>query len=336
MRRSTLAASLVSSCVSLSLILSACGSGDPTTEGTIGTGPTAITQQPDAAADPSIDQFPAAGGRTLEQVAKEARPGTNFAPGTGTYVPGENRIAFGLLNDQNEILYAPTAVYVARTPASPAKGPFLAPADSLVTEPPYRSQNAASDSDPFASIYAADVELPEAGNWSVLVLSDTGDGLIGATEGLRVAAKSPIPQIGDLAPVVSTDTVGDVSDISKIDTRTPPDDMHGVDAADVIGEKPVALLFATPALCESRVCGPVTDIAEQLRDEYGDQVEFIHQEVYVDNDPSKGLRQPLLDFRLRSEPWLFTIDAEGRVTERLEGSFGVGEFEEAVNAAIDG
>ena len=316
------------------VLLAGCGSSEPQTEGTIGSGDESITQQSEAAAEPTLEQFPDAQGMTLEQVANTARPGTNFAPGTGTYVPGRNRVAFGLLNDENEILYAPSAVYIARTPGSPAKGPFLAPTDSLVTEPPFRSQNAASDSDPFASIYAADVALPRPGNYSLLALSDTDLGLVGATGALRVASKSPVPEVGDPAPVTSTETVGDVSDISQIETRVPPDDMHEVDAADVIGEKPVALLFATPSLCESRVCGPVTDIAEQLKDEYGDRVEFIHQEVYVDNDPAKGLREPLLDYSLRSEPWLFTIDADGKVAARLEGSFGLREFEEAVNDAL--
>ena len=94
------------------------------------------------------------------------------------------------------------------------------------------------------------------------------------------------------------------------------------------------LLFATPALCESRVCGPVTDIAEQLKDQYGDEMTFIHEEVYNENDPSKGLRPPLEDFGLRSEPWLFTIDADGRIAARLEGSFGLGDFEDAINAAL--
>ncbi|MBA3436711.1 MAG: hypothetical protein H0U14_01795, partial [Thermoleophilaceae bacterium] len=43
---------------------------------------------------------------------------------------------------------------------------------------------------------------------------------------------------------------------------------------------------------------------------------------------------PLEAFRLRTEPWLFTIDADGRVAARLEGSFGTDEFREAVEAAL--
>lgn len=69
--------------------------------------------------------------------------------------------------------------------------------------------------------------------------------------------------------------------------------MHGTSLKDVIGKRPVALVFATPALCESRVCGPVVDIAQQLKSKYGDRMTFIHQEVYVDNQHDKGLREPL-------------------------------------------
>ena len=108
-------------------------------------------------------------------------------------------------------------------------------------------------------------------------------------------------------------------DVAKIDTRVPPSDMHAVDFADVVGKKPVALLFSTPQLCQSRVCGPVTDMELQMKSKYGDQMDFIHQEVYVNNEINKGLRQPLKEFNLASEPWLFVVNAKGVITARLEG-----------------
>ena len=40
--------------------------------------------------------------------------------------------------------------------------------------------------------------------------------------------------------------------------------MHAVSFKDVLGKRPIALLFSTPQLCISKVCGPVTDIAVQL------------------------------------------------------------------------
>jgi hypothetical protein len=110
--------------------------------------------------------------------------------------------------------------------------------------------------------------------------------------------------------------------------------MHAVDFADVVGSKPVALLFSTPQLCQSQVCGPVTDIELQMKSKFGDKMTFIHQEVYVDNDMSKGLRPPLKAFNLPSEPWLFVVDKTGKITARLEGSIGVQQFEDAVKSGL--
>ena len=116
--------------------------------------------------------------------------------------------------------------------------------------------------------------------------------------------------------------------------KVKPKEMLEKNFADVVGKKPVALLFATPQLCASRVCGPVADIALQLKAKYGSQMDFIHQEVYVDNDVSKGLREPLRQFNLPSEPWLFIVDKSGKITSRLEGSIGIQQFEDAVKTGL--
>ncbi len=123
-------------------------------------------------------------------------------------------------------------------------------------------------------------------------------------------------------------------DVAKIDTRRPPGTMHDASFADVLGKRPTVLLFATPQLCASRVCGPVVDIAEQLKATYGDRVQFIHQEVYVDNEVEKGLRPPLKAFNLPTEPWLFAVNAKGEITTRLEGSFGFNAMELAIKSAL--
>ena len=129
---------------------------------------------------------------------------------------------------------------------------------------------------------------------------------------------------------MDTDTLAAAGgDIRKIDTRDPPDDMHKVDFADVVGKKPVALLFATPQLCQSRVCGPVTDIAVQMEARYGNRMTFIHEEVYKGNNPAKGLREPLVQFHVRTEPWLFVVNRKGIITARLEASSGHAILDEA-------
>ena len=282
----------------------------------------------------SAGNFPKPAGRTLKQIARTL-PSVNVGLATSVFTPGKNRLAFGVIDEAQRFVYGRTAVYLARGPDRQALGPYPAPADPLVAEPPFRSQGAAEESDAIAAIYQAQVELPRAGEWSVLTMSKAQGKTFGAATTIKVEKSSAIPAVGERAPQVETETRASAGgDLEKIETRVPPDDMHEVSFKDVVGRKPVALLFATPRLCESRVCGPVVDIAAQLKKEYGERVEFIHQEVYVDNEIEKGLRPPLRAFKLETEPWLFTIGSDGRVAARLEGSFGTVAFRRAVEAAL--
>lgn len=243
-----------------------------------------------AAEHPTAAGFPAAHGRTLQQVADGLNGGgPSVALATSVYTPGRNRLAFGVIGPTGAFLYGDTAVYVARTADAPARGPYLAPADSLVVGPRFRSSTSAGDTGDVTAVYHADVVLPSPGRWLVLGVTRVHGRLLGGVAGVDVARRSAIPAVGGPAPRVHTPTLASVGgDVRQIDTRVPPDAMHDADLADVLGRRPVALLFATPALCRSRVCGPVVDEAAQLQSVYGGRVAFIHNEVYVDNDPSRG------------------------------------------------
>ena len=325
--------------VALALIAAGCG-GSEKPSSPVDQVPQAggLQERVRAAATPRAADFPATEGRTLQEVADGIGGGAlEAALASSVFTTGPNRIAFGVIDQQGQFVYGKTAVYVAPTPDAPARGPFVAPADVLVTPPAYRSKQAATEEDPFAAIYAAEVPLRKKGAYSVLVATESGGKLVAAPTQIQVSspAADPIPGVGDMAPKVATDTLaGAKGDVAKIDTRLPPSDMHERSFADVVGKKPVALLFATPQLCASRVCGPVVDIAAEMKAKYGDRIEFIHQEVYVDNDPKKGVREPMRRFNLRSEPWLFVVDRGGRITARLEGSVGVAAFERALKTVL--
>jgi hypothetical protein len=279
--------------------------------------------------------FEPARGRTLEQIAAVAKGQAQVGFASSVVEPGANRVAFGVIDDKNNFLYGRTAVYVARTQNGPARGPFVAPADTLVTKPAFRSQSAAGESDPIAAIYATQVNFPKSGKQYVLVLTKTPQGAFGALAPITVKT-SPLPKVGGRMPPVATETVaGAGGNEASIDTRVPPaPELHQKSLKSVLGKQPVALLIATPQLCQSRVCGPVVDIELQMRAEFGDRMQFIHQEVYRDNQVDKGLRDPLLQLHLETEPWLFTVKRDGTVAARLEGSFGVNEFRKAVQAAL--
>jgi hypothetical protein len=323
------------------LPVTGCGGGETSSKNPVEQVPTAggLQQKVRAAQQVSKSDFPSANGKTLQQIAEEVKGGGSVEAGlaTSVFTVGTDRLGFGVIDDQGQFVYGPTVVYVAPTPDDPAEGPFAAPADVLVTEGRYRSKQAATETDPFAAVYEAHVPFDQKGPWSVLTVTKSGNTFLAAPTQVQVNTKKTdeIPDVGDPAPKVDTDTIASVKgDERLLDTRTPPSDMHRSSLADVLGKKPVALLFSTPQLCQSRVCGPVTDIALQLEAKYGSKMECIHQEVYVDNDPKAGLRAPLKAFRLPTEPWLFVIGSDGKITARLEGSFGLRAFENALKTAL--
>jgi hypothetical protein len=331
--------------VLVGLVVSACGgsSGSPGT-GTAapvrppspGTGGTTTPAVNDivAAQQPQRAQFPPARGRSLRQLTKLVRGTAQLGPGTSTYTTGRARFAFALTDKSQRFIYAPTAVYLARTPTAPAQGPFLAPTDSTTVPSQYRSaQNSAPGG--LKAVYWTDLPVPRSGVYDVLALTRVGARLIGATGEVPVALSTPIPSVGQHPPDIATDTLSsDHGKVSLLTTRTPPENMHSASLNQVLGKRPVALLFSTPELCKSRVCGPVTDIMVELQHQFGSRITFIHQEVYVGNDPTRGLRPQLHSFHLETEPWLFTVNRRGLITARLDGVFGINEARAALEAAL--
>jgi hypothetical protein len=77
----------------------------------------------------------------------------------------------------------------------------------------------------------------------------------------------------------------------------------------------------------------VVDVAEQVKASSGDDVEFIHMEVYRDNRIDKGIRPQMAAFHLQSEPWLFVFDSSGKVSTRIEGAFSERELQQAISKA---
>ncbi|MEA2295586.1 MAG: hypothetical protein QOE86_3225 [Solirubrobacteraceae bacterium] len=327
--------------VALVAAISGCGGSEQAAKDPVQAVNASVRTQVSAAqtVDPASFPKPPA-GQSLEAFAGQFdTQGPQAIAASSIFRPPSNRLAFGLLDSDRRFAYGKTVVYIQpRGGSGPIEGPIAAPADVLVTQPRFRSQQAASEKDPFAAIYQADVPTPKAGIYNVLAVSDAGGRRIAAPMAIQVITKAQdrIPDVGEQAPKVATDTLGSVKgNRDLLDTRIPPaPELARTSFSKVVGKKPVALLFSTPQLCQSRVCGPVTDEMLQLQQQYGDKMTFIHQEVYVANNPSKGLRAPLRRFDLPSEPWLFTVRKDGTIAARLEGSIGIRAFEGAVKAAL--
>jgi hypothetical protein len=287
------------------------------------------------------EQFPSAKGKTLLELYNELPGGGGpvLAPALDHFVAGENRYSFGLFTrGRAQIADAPAAVYVAPAGGGAARGPFVARYESLEVDTQFRSQSSSADPDAAKTLYVTSLPLRRPGEYEVLGMARVDGRLAPATSAkplIRVRRGDAVPAVGERPPVIHTPTEADVGgDLEQIDTRVPPSTQHESDFADVVGKQPVVLTFATPLLCQSRVCGPVVDIVEQVKAGYEDQAEFIHMEVYNDNEVQKGYRPQLLAFRLPTEPWVFAIDAAGRIAARLEGAFSAEELEAAVQKAV--
>jgi hypothetical protein len=314
----------------LVLIAAGCGGDD----GDSGSGSAPPTARP--------DQFPSAKGKTLAELRRDLpQGGPVLAPSVSDFTVGDNRLGFGLFTTKRaQIADAQAVVYVAPIGGGEAQGPFPAHFESLAVKPPYRSRTSTQDPDAAQSVYVARVPFAKAGKYELLGMARLDDRLVAATSAtpvLLVNRTDPVPGPGDRAPMIHTPTTESAGgDIGSIDTRDPHDDMHSVDFADAVGKKPIVLTFATPLLCQSRVCGPVVDIAEQVKSELGDDADFIHMEIYRDNEINKGFRPQVAAWRLPSEPWVFTIDKNGKIAARIEGAFGPDELEDAVKKALKG
>ena len=270
----------------------------------------------------------------MQQLASLASSSAQLGAATGTFTPGIRRFAFALTDRSQRFIYAPTAIYVASNPHAPAKGPFLAPADPMAVEPRYRSEQNSGPGG-LQAIYWTQLPAPRPGVFDLLALTRVGSRLIGATGEMAVASSSPIPNVGQRPPLIATDTLSSVhGNVRLLTTRLPPEQMHSASLRSVVGRRPVALLFSTPQLCTSRVCGPVTDEVVELAHQFAGRIVFIHQEVYVQNQPSRGLRPQLKAFHLQTEPWLFAINREGMIVARLEGAFGLVELRHALESAL--
>jgi hypothetical protein len=325
-----LVAALAAAVGVFALGLAACGGSD--------TPEVASTPPPPAAPE----DFPDPGGRTLRALlADVGQSGPVLAASVSQFKPGDNRFGFALFDRARaQIADAPVALYYARVGGGRVHGPVPARFEQMDVKPQFESRTVSLDSDAAKSLYVADVDLPKPGRYEILGLTRLDDRIVAATPAggpLTVRREGPVPDVGDRAPATHTETKADAQgDLASIDTRDPASSMHDVDFADVVGRKPVVLLFATAALCQSRVCGPVIDVTEQVKAERKDDVAFVHQEIYRDNDVGKGFRPPVAAWGLPTEPWVFVVGRDGRVAARFEGAFSAEELNAAIDEAVAG
>jgi hypothetical protein len=353
--RLTRAISALACLLAAAAMVVGCGTGS-------GSSSSSSSGQAESRPAPPKSEFPSAEGKTLAEVLDSADGPSELvvSPAAMVFNKGENRYPFGVFQrDRTQVPDAKVALYFAKVPPGskgnkpqvaeskgkgaaaaaetkaldqPAVGPFPAAIESLATQPAFRAQTTSEDPNAASVVYTTDVDFPSDGEWRIAALIEEGDKTTATLLPSAVVGEfTKVPQAGQKAPAIHTPTPASVGgDLSKITTRIPPDTQNRVDYAEVLGKEPIVLLFATPQFCQSRVCGPVVDVAEQVKQLYGDRAAFIHMEIYNENNPSKGVRPQVRAFHLPSEPWLFVVDRQGTIHSVIEGAFGVEELTKAV------
>ena len=192
--------------------------------------------------------------------------------------------------------------------------------------------------------YVANVEFDTAGQWTVAAVVTLDDGEESSvTFPFPVIEESALPNVGQAAPPSNNPTLATEPNIKRLSTDLDPDlAFYETSIADAMTlGKPAVIVFATPAFCTTQFCGPVLDNAKAVREDYAEDVTFIHVEPFVLDDDGNlvvdegipAVAETTTEWRLLTEPWVFIVDADGLISTRFEGAASIEELTAAIEAA---
>jgi hypothetical protein len=201
-----------------------------------------------------------------------------------------------------------------------------------------------------SGVYIGHATFASAGQWTAnITTSAPGAKTESMPFGFDVVAKSQVVWPGDPAPSVKTPTLADVGgDVAKISSDSKPvPAFYQVSEADALAaHKPFVLIFATPKFCQTATCGPTLDKLKPIAAAHP-ELTFINVEPYQ-LQFTDGELQPVmtganltpvdatLAFKLSSEPYVFVVGADGKVSASFELVFSPDEIEAAIKQVETG
>ena len=263
-------------------------------------------------------------------------------------VVGENRFMIGLLSSENEeIVGAAVAFRFFKLDGDQKELREEAQATPIALEKTYTHTHEDGTVETHeageSGVYVAAVRFDEPGQWGVEVTAAVGDVTYDpAPAGFVVLEESASVAMGAPAPLSETLTLDDVEDVAEIDTSNPPiPEMHTMTIAEAVTSgRPSVIVFATPAFCLSRICGPTKDVVDDLFEQYKSEVNFVHVEPYeLDRARSGEGLFPIsatTEWGLQSEPWVFLVDSEGFIAAKFEAVVTMDELKAALEPLLPG
>lgn len=131
-----------------------------------------------------------------------------------------------------------------------------------------------------------------------------------------------IPMVGQPLPSAPTPTTANSLEVEPLCTRVPTCPFHEHNLADVVGTgKPIVVLLATPAYCQTTACGPILDTLIREAPSLPTDAIVIHSEVYKNPTAVKDIADaalaPLpLAYNMSFEPSLFVANSAGTLVAR--------------------
>lgn len=179
--------------------------------------------------------------------------------------------------------------------------------------------------------------FPTAGTYDLTATYDGAD--IDST--IQVVDPSEIgpPVVGEQLPPVDSPTTERTLEVDPLCSRVPACDLHSVNLRDAVTQgKPIVMLIATPAYCQTAVCGPVLDLVMEQTAGRTD-LNVLHQEVYKNPKGQRDLNDAQLApvpeaYDLRFEPVLYVTDRTGLIVARADITVDRGELAEMLALAV--
>lgn len=227
------------------------------------------------------------------------------------------RFAFALSTDTGEFASGPPTTITLRDPRGTTSTPLYT---SLHSEGLPKGRG----------VYVVRVPFARVGVWNATVRVA---GHPDATMAFEVSAKPSAPAPGARAPRVPSPTLTNPLGVDPICTREPACPLHRESLSSLVGRMPVALMFATPALCQSRYCGPVLDQLLDVYEPFRDRIAFVHCEIYRSTQ-AQELVPTVTSWGIPGEPVLYGIDRAGVVVDRLDGAMGTDEVRALVSKLV--
>jgi hypothetical protein len=166
-------------------------------------------------------------------------------------------------------------------------------------------------------VYRGFLAVPDPGTYELVAVAGTDHG--GAVINVVDPSDSLLIVPGDQAISTPTPTADNLLGAEELCTNEPDCGMHELSLDEALAQgRTIALMFATPAYCQTAVCGPAVATLDGVRrdGDWGD-LAFIHCEIF--SDAGMTLLEPVRVWELPTEPWLFLIGTDGRIRHRLDG-----------------